>query len=192
MPDNTKSRTRGRDENIFFPDFIELWKKVYFKTEESYANISKEFISSNSFVQMLDQIRDQYLSNYKLSTQNLDKYFEINPIASKKDIARVAELVIALEDKLDNLDFQFADNLNSMAKSHIKLADHQQSVKNELLLLKQDISVLNEKLDNIGNTLQSLPQQLNETKAASVNKKKSRNKNAAANEIIDERRDLVD
>jgi polyhydroxyalkanoic acid synthase PhaR subunit len=189
MSDNNKSKTRDLDD-IMFPDMIELWKKIYFKSEEAYANLGKEIVSSNSFVQMLDQVRDQYLSNYKLSSQNLDKFFEVNPIASKKDIARIAELVIALEDKLDNLDLQFSDNLNSMVKSLVKLVDFQQSLKNENALLRQEILTLISKLDQINKALQTLPVEKAGTDTAA--KKKSKSKNASANANTDEGPDSID
>jgi len=130
------------DDIIQFPDIMELWKKNYFKTEEALTNAGKEFVSSKVFVDMLDNMRDQYLSYHKVSTQYMDQYFENNPVPSKKDIARVAELVIALEDKIDNLDIQLTDNVNSIAKSLIKLADFHQELKDEVLLLRKDFFAL--------------------------------------------------
>jgi len=192
MPDNIKNKTSDQEDIIQFPDIIELWKKIYFKTEAAYANVGKEFVTSNTFVDLLGQIKDQYLSSHKLSTQSLDKYFEINPIASKKDIARIAELIIALEDKLDNLDMQFSDNLNSMANSLVKLVNFQQSLKNENDLLKQDISSLSHKLDQISKTLQNLTPEKMNVVTDTINKKKSKTKNVSGNANIDERRDSID
>jgi len=175
---------RGRDEEMIqFPDIIELWKKIYFSTEEAYTNIGKEFVGSNAFVSILGQIRDQYLSQHKITTQIFDQYLTINPLASKKDIARVAELIIALEDKQDKFDLQFSDNLASIADSLLRLVTLQQSAKSEALLLKQDISNLNEKLDHVNVLLQNL--QSGKMKDP-VNKKKTKDAN------IDERRDSHD
>ena len=158
MPEDKMNKNRN-EEMIQFPDLIELWKKIYFRSEEAYTNMGKEFVSSNAFVSLLGQMRDQYLSQHKISTQSFEKYLDINPIASKKDIARVAELIIALEDKQDKFDLQFSDNLDSIANSLLRLVTLQQSAKNEALLLKQDITVLNEKLDRINLVLQNLPQE---------------------------------
>lgn len=182
MPEE-KTNKNGSEETIQFPDLIELWKKIYFKSEEAYTNMGKEFVSSNAFVTMLGQIRDQYLSQHKISTQSFEKYLDINPIASKKDIARIAELIIALEDKQDKFDLQFNDNLNSIADSLLRLVNLQQAAKNEAIVLKQDITVLNEKLEHINRVIQNHP---SGKAKGPVNKKKSKDINT------DERGDALD
>ena len=185
----TDNKATNKEEIIQYPDYYELWKKIYYKTEEACAISSKEFITSNMFVKMLDQIREQYLCNHKLTTQGFDKYFEMNPFASKKDVARVAELVIALEDKLDNFDMQFSDNMNSIANSLIKLVDFQQT-KYDTLFMKQDI--LGDKLGMLANTLQNLQRELNYIKINQINKDANKSGNIPVDETIDERHDLDD
>jgi len=178
-----KINKNGNEETIQFPDLIELWKKIYFKSEEAYTNMGKEFVSSTAFVTMLGQIRDQYLSQHKISTQSFEKYLDINPIASKKDIARIAELIIALEDKQDKFDLQFTDNLDSIADSLLRLVNLQQSAQNEAKLLKQDIKILHEKLDIVNLVLQNI---------SSVKAKEPANKKKPKDENKDERRDALD
>ncbi|KUG04948.1 polyhydroxyalkanoate synthesis repressor phar [hydrocarbon metagenome] len=160
MSEDTKSTKRNYEDLTKVPDLLELWKKMYFKTEEACSGISKEFVASKTFVDMLDQARDQYLSHHKLSEQFLDQYYDNNPVPSKKDIARVAELVIALEDKVDNLDIQIMDNINIMAKSMLKLVDSQQASRDEAVKFREEIQNLNEKLDYIEAELKRLVQQL--------------------------------
>ncbi len=160
MAEDTKNTTVDYEDLIKVPDLVELWKKIYFQTEDACAAVSKEFVASKTFIDMLDQARDQYLSYHKLSEQFLDQYYANNPVPSKKDIARVAELVIALEDKVDNLDIQITDNINIMAKSLIKLVDFQKDLKNETMQLRHEIWGWHEKLDRIGADLESLGQKL--------------------------------
>ncbi len=160
MSDDNKNTMPNYEDLIKVPDLLELWKKMYFKSEETCSNVSKEFVASKTFVDMLDRARDQYLSYHKLSEQFLDQYYANNPAPSKKDVARVAELVIALEDKIDNLDIQITDNVNLIAKSLIKLVDFQKPLKDESTQFRQEISSLNEKLDRISAELLSLRQEL--------------------------------
>ncbi len=160
MSEDKKNTRIDYEDLIKVPDLLELWKKVYFKTEETCAGISKEFVASKTFIDMLDQAREQYLSYHKLSEQFLDQYYDNNPVPSKKDIARIAELVIALEDKVDNLDIQIMDNVNIMAKSLIKLVDFQQASRDETLQFLQEVRSLNEKLDYIEAKLESVSQRI--------------------------------
>jgi polyhydroxyalkanoic acid synthase PhaR subunit len=149
MTQDGNSPNKSEEESVRMPDMVEFWKTMYFSTEDMWGNAIKEYLTTKSFVGMFNEIKDQYLSCYKITNQNLDKYLEVNPIPSKKDIARVAELVIALEDKIDNFDLQFSSNLASMTKSLLKMADFQANLKEELFSIKTQVDSLSNKLDII-------------------------------------------
>lgn len=144
------------EEIIKFPDVVEMWKDIYFKTEESWADSVKEIITSQTFASFINQTREQYLNYEKVSRQSMDKFFENNPIPSKKDISRVAELIISLEDKVDDFEYHFTTNLNSMATSLIKFVDYQQNFREEIFDLKADVNGMNEKIDKIMEKLNSI------------------------------------
>lgn len=147
MPKDRKTPSDSAQDALQMPDLMELWKKIYFSTEETWSRSARDFVASDIFIQMLQEIKDQYLSAHKVSTAYMDKYFESNPVPSKKDIARVAELVIALEDKIDALDLQFANNLDSIARSFMKMVDIQQGLHQTVLRLQQEVQLLGQPSD---------------------------------------------
>ena len=151
MPQNNKANhdPGSSREEIHIPDFTEMWKEMYFKTESAWAEAFKEMISTQTFVGFIINSLDQHLSNEKVARQLVDKYMENSPVPSKKDISRVAELVISLEEKIDAVEFQFTQTMVSMADSLLKMADHQAAVKSELTSLRQDLSQIEKKLDSI-------------------------------------------
>ncbi len=154
MPEEkAKQEQAETGKNVSMPDIVELWKELYFNAEESWATATRELIASKSFIQVLDQIRDQYLSFHKVSQQNMDQYLEVNPLPSKKDIARIAELVIGLEDKVDDFDLHFSDNITRITSSMIKLVEFQEFMKQEIAELKEQTASLNKKLDTINKKL---------------------------------------
>lgn len=117
MSEDERSNSQADGNKIIFPDLAELWKEIYFKTEGAWAEACKEFVSTETFVKMLDQTLNQHLSIEKITRQNLDRIYEVSSLPSKKDLARIAELVISVEEKVDNLDFQLVENINKMADS---------------------------------------------------------------------------
>jgi len=121
MSEVNSSQADGK--KIVFPDFAELWKDLYFKTEAAWADAVKDFVSTDTFVKMLDQNLTQHLSLEKINSQAIDKLFEISAVPSKKDLARIAELVISVEEKVDSLDCQLVDNMNAMADSLLMMTD---------------------------------------------------------------------
>ena len=154
MPEEkAKQKQAETGNNVSMPDIVELWKELYFNTEESWAAATRELIASNSFIQVLDQIRDQYLSFHKVSQENIDQYLEVNPLPSKKDVARIAELIIGLEDKVDDFDLHFADNITRITSNMIKLVEFQEHMKQEIAELKEQTTNINKKLDTINKKL---------------------------------------
>ena len=154
MPEEkAKQEQAETGSNVSMPDIVELWKELYFNAEESWATATRELIASKSFIKVLDQIRDQYLSFHKVSQQNMDQYLEVNPLPSKKDVARIAELIIGLEDKVDDFDLHFYDNITKITNSIIRLVDYQEVMKQEIAELKEQTASINKKLDTINKKL---------------------------------------
>lgn len=150
MPaDANKKAHANNDEKVVMPDFVELWKEMYFKNEDAWTQAIKEFITTQTFVTALDGVKDQLLNYHKLSEQNMENYYKVHPAPSKKDIARVAELVIGLEDKVDELDLQFSTNINRITASLIKLVDFHSNLKEEIGALKRENQVIQKKLDRL-------------------------------------------
>ncbi len=134
---------------IIFPDFVELWKELYYKTEAACADAFKEFVSTDSFVKMLDQTLNQHLSAEKINRQNMDKLFEHSAFPSQKDLARIAELVISVEEKVDNLDYQLLDNINRMADSLLTTIALLEKNQQQLAAINIQNSELKTRLDQL-------------------------------------------
>lgn len=140
--------TDKNQDQILFPNLAELWKQMYFKNENAWAEAFKQFIGTDTFVKMLTGTLDQHLSMEKVMRQGLDQYFDSIPLPSKKDIARVAEIVISLEDKIDVIDFEAADIIKKLTENLLIMVKAQEKTKQELEQLKKAITDISLKLDN--------------------------------------------
>lgn len=167
----------NQKEEINIPDFTELWKEIYFKTEAAWAEIFKELISTQAFVNYLNKSLEGNLAYEKVLRQSIDKYMEKSPVPSKKDISRVAELVISLEEKIDGLEFQFNQTISNMADSLLKIVDYQASVKEEISSLRQDLNKLEKKLEIMNKKLTTLNKELEGTKKKAKTTESNNNKN---------------
>ncbi|SHG52971.1 polyhydroxyalkanoic acid synthase, PhaR subunit [Thermosyntropha lipolytica DSM 11003] len=151
MPEETRNDKGARQgkEEIFMPDFSDVWKEMYFRMEEVWANAVKEVISTKTFVDYLDKVLEYNLNTEKLVRQSIDKYMEHAPVPSKKDVARVAELVISMEEKIDVLEFEFMRNLETMAESLLKMINLQEKMQTEIASLKEDIGFIKQRLETM-------------------------------------------
>lgn len=154
----------NQKEEIHLPDFTELWKEIYFKTEAAWAETFKELISTQAFVSFINKSLENNLAYEKVARQSIDKYMEMSPVPSKKDISRVAELVISLEEKIDSIEFQFNHTISNMADSLLKMVDYQAQIKEELLALRQDLNKLEKKLETVNKKVTTLKKEPQSTK----------------------------
>jgi polyhydroxyalkanoic acid synthase PhaR subunit len=153
-----KEKTASNDESsqqekFFVPDYSELWKEWYFRMEDIWSETFRQFITTKSFVNMMNSTLEQFLFNEKLSRQNMDRFLESSPFPTKTDIARVAELAVSLEEKIDNLEFNVLSSLESMADSLLKLVNYQANIKEELEALKKENQALTKKVASLNKEL---------------------------------------
>lgn len=151
-------------------DLIELCKRLTMQNEEAWGQAVKEFLGTKTFNQMAGVMRDQYLSQYQSGKQSLERLLEMEFFPSKKDLAAVSEMIIALEDKVDQIDFQIHHNLTQITDNLLKIAEFQHHTWEQILLIKQE-------LNEIGTTLRpgkTEPEPINDKKTASKKKIKPR------------------
>lgn len=148
MSDDTSKVNQSQDKsnNIQMPDFAEVWKEMYFSNENDWARALKGFIATDTFVSLLDKTLEQYLAYNKVSRQQMEKLAEKGVNPTKKDVARVAELVISIEEKIDMIEFQMFENFRKITDSLLKMADYQGKIKEELASLKQEMALINSKI----------------------------------------------
>lgn len=60
----------------------------------------------------------------------------------------MAELLISLEEKVDNLEYQFSEGINSMANSLLKMVEYQEKLSSEIAAAQEDIKEMGIKLGN--------------------------------------------
>ncbi|NSW92930.1 MAG: hypothetical protein HPY74_20200 [Firmicutes bacterium] len=104
----------NKQQEMKIPNPFEIWKKMYFATEEAISSTVREAIATQSFARMIDSMLENYLVFHKLYTETTEKWAEAFPFATKQDVARVAEIVVALEDKIDKIDLMLQEKNQSL------------------------------------------------------------------------------
>ncbi|MGI5911745.1 MAG: hypothetical protein ACOX6E_04075 [Syntrophomonadaceae bacterium] len=149
MSEDDKSTTQDNSsDKIIFPDFTELWKEFYFKTEDAWSEAFKEFVSSQSFVKLLNQTLNQQLFWKNISNQFLDNLSEASCIPSKKDLANIAELVISVEEKVDTIDYQMVNNSSEIRDILLNISNILEETQKEMMIIKNELNDLYKKFDS--------------------------------------------
>jgi polyhydroxyalkanoic acid synthase PhaR subunit len=139
-------------------DPFTFFKEWYDAISESWSRVVEETIASEQFLEFNKLFLESYTSFSKAFRRANEEYLRILQLPSRADISHVAELVVALEDKVDQQEDRFDDIENAFsqtAKSEAVASLEEHLVKVE--------STLNESIAGVRKHLDTVQAKLSET-----------------------------
>lgn len=151
-------------------DPFTFFKQWYDATSESWAKVVGDISGSDRFMQAASQFLESYASFVRASRRASEEYFgHLLQLSTRSDIARVAELVINVENKVDKLDEAFEDFEDSNAQStattndaiagmagRLDSAEHGFEALPEVLQKLANVEKLEKRLDKLESKLDKL------------------------------------
>jgi polyhydroxyalkanoic acid synthase PhaR subunit len=101
----TKAEDAGRATDPY-----EVWRQLYETNERAWSAALEQAMGSPEFGESSGKLLETLLAAQKSSRDNMRIYLETMNVPTREDIARLGELVIGLEEKID----QLADRFDSM------------------------------------------------------------------------------
>jgi len=92
------------------PDPYEVWRQLYETNERAWSSALEQAMGSPEFGESSGKLLETLLAAQKSSRDNMRVYLETMNVPTREDIARLGELVIGLEEKID----QLADRFDSI------------------------------------------------------------------------------
>jgi polyhydroxyalkanoic acid synthase PhaR subunit len=99
--------------------FIKQW---YDATSETWATVVGDIIGTERFMESSSQFLESYASFYRTFRRANEEFFSNLQLPTRSDIARVAELVIEVEDKVEQIEDaieDFVDNYTSAVPGNL-------------------------------------------------------------------------
>jgi polyhydroxyalkanoic acid synthase PhaR subunit len=100
-PDKSSSSPRSSDP-------FELWRQIYETNERAWNAVLERTVNNPAFAESSGKILETFLSAQKTVRDNMRSYLEQINLPTREDIARLGELIVALEEKVDQLDDRLA------------------------------------------------------------------------------------
>lgn len=116
-------------------DPFKIWKEVYEKTESTWRGTIENSLGTEQFAQGLGQVQNQYVQYQELVKTLTESYLKQANIPSIEELAKVASMIVNVDTKIDNLD-DF-------------IYEQQETNSLEIAQLKQDITNVEQKLDQL-------------------------------------------
>ncbi len=85
------------------------FKQWYDASNETWSKVVADVIGDEKFVENASQFMESYTSYYMATRRANEDYFRNLQLPTRSDLARVAEIIVALEEKVDRLDEVFED-----------------------------------------------------------------------------------
>jgi BMFP domain-containing protein YqiC len=88
-------------------DPFEVWREMYNANERAWSTALEEAMSSPEYDESSGRLLETMLAAQKAIRNNMRTYLETMNVPTREDIARLGELVIGLEEKIDQLTDRF-------------------------------------------------------------------------------------
>lgn len=149
--------------------FIKQW---YDATSETWAKVIGDIIGTDRFMESAKEFLESYTSFYRTFRRANEEFFRNLQLPTRSDIARVAELVVGLEDKVELIDDtleDFEDNyveaITSDLKGHLDRVDMRLEALPDILQKLATVGSLENRLDRVEKKLDVLPDTLQQLTA---------------------------
>lgn len=101
-------------------DPFSLWKSMYDQTEKNMNEVIHETLKTEAFSEWLGQVQNTYLQYQQLVQKSTEAYLKQVNMPSREEVASLANLIINIEEKIDNIDQRLDDELtDSPAKAEM-------------------------------------------------------------------------
>jgi ribosomal protein L12E/L44/L45/RPP1/RPP2 len=94
-------------------DPFEVWRQLYDANERTWSAALEQAMGSPEFGESSGKLLETMLAAQKTVRDNMRTYLETMNVPTREDIARLGELVIGLEEKVD----QIADRLDAIEQA---------------------------------------------------------------------------
>ena len=88
-------------------DPFEVWREMYDANERAWTSALEDAMSSPEYDESSGKLLETMLAAQKAIRNNMRTYLETMNVPTREDIARLGELVIGLEEKIDQLTDRF-------------------------------------------------------------------------------------
>src|SRR5207244_10947376 len=108
------------------PDPFEVWRQIYETNERAWNAVLERTVKNPSFAESSGKILETFLSAQKTVRDNMRSYLEQINLPTREDIARLGELIVSLEEKVDQLDDRLANierSISAAASAAAKMGD---------------------------------------------------------------------
>ncbi len=109
-----------------FPDPFTVFKQWYEATSDVWTKMADDVVANQEVLKASSEFLDSYARLYRALRRGNEEYWHNLQLPTRSDIARVADLVVSLEEKVDRIDDAFDDLSERLAQDEANSAIEKQ------------------------------------------------------------------
>jgi polyhydroxyalkanoic acid synthase PhaR subunit len=102
---------------------FEVWKQIYEANERAWNSALERAMATPAFAEAQGRFLESMLAAQKTIRENTRTFMEAMNLPTREDIARLGELITALEEKIDQLDDRLLSIEERLQRSEPTLGD---------------------------------------------------------------------
>jgi polyhydroxyalkanoic acid synthase PhaR subunit len=104
----TKRRDAGRQTDTASGDPFEAWRKFYEANEQIWSKAARETTNTEAFAEAQGRMLETFLAFQKTARDTMSAQLATMNLPSRDDVARLGELIVGLEEKVDRIEDRLA------------------------------------------------------------------------------------
>ena len=128
----TKVEEAGRTADPF-----EMWRQLYDANERAWSTALEQAMAGPDFGETSGKLLETMLAAQRSVRDNMRTYLETINVPTREDIARLGELVVGLEEKVDQV-FDRLDAIDKGARDHTQT--YLQTIKSMNVPTREDVA----------------------------------------------------
>src|ERR1700736_940459 len=106
-------------------DPFELWKQIYEANERAWNGALEQAMATPAFAESQGKFMEAWLNGQQTLRHQMRAYLEALNVPTREDMARLGELIVGLEEKIDQLGDRFATVEAAMGRARTAPLDKQ-------------------------------------------------------------------
>jgi polyhydroxyalkanoic acid synthase PhaR subunit len=104
----TKRRDADTQTDTPSGDPFEAWRKFYEANEQIWSKAARETTNTEAFAEAQGRMLETFLAFQKTARDTMSAQLATMNLPSRDDVARLGELIVGLEEKVDRLEDRLA------------------------------------------------------------------------------------
>lgn len=133
-------------------DPFEMWRQLYEANEQAWTKTIKDLTTTKDYAEAQGKLLESMLAFQKMMRESMSSQLNSVNIPTRDDVARLGELILSLEEKVDRLDDQMVELTDKVGEVAEKVAGMEKRVE-KMAALEKSVEAVDQRIERLSDRL---------------------------------------